>query len=179
VTADIDKLFQGLFRLTSCGNYESMIQDWAIWYGQFDNPGGPFGKGSSAEFIERTSSLTSVRPLHYASMIHQPELCAWPLKNGHVATQASDFGEPLHFAIMTTSAITQGHLFESHVECESVLLPLQPFPAPSQSTHPEYLLSTLPSYEHDSKAQGALDVIELLISSGANVKSPLGSRPLL
>ena len=49
--------------------------------------------------------LTTVSPLHYASMLALPELCTWLIERGCEPNGPSEFGTPIHCALLGDAAV--------------------------------------------------------------------------
>jgi ankyrin repeat protein len=103
----LQALMYQLFRTENLGNFLSMVQDdlWAA-YGQLvEDP--------CKEFTLLSYSFATLSPLHYAALMCDYDLCLWLLEGGCAADLVSDFGRPIHWALLSKrylfSYISFGH----------------------------------------------------------------------
>ena len=67
-----------------------------------------------AKLVVMDSFLAEATALHYAALHHFPEICSWLIGSGCDVNRNTEFGTPLHFAILRWSAFHG--LFESPLE---------------------------------------------------------------
>ena len=166
-------LVQQLFSPSASKKTYSLMQHWFWLDNRVD---GKIRSDYCDCFAATVISVGTLTPLHYAAMLHEPDICSWLLESGCSVNHMSDLGQPLHLAIIGT----EGRFGTYNHIVHPTLSKHPPPPPPPPPTFQEAPLLAIPPppppppSDLEKNPLGYSRVLKLLIEAGADLSTKSG-----